>query len=263
MLDRTEAYGLTFAFPAGDQAVGRCLRDYGEFASPGVFLAGQMSAGGSFLDIGANIGSFALPVAARARRVVAIEAHPGLAEILRENVKANTLGNVEVIASAAGAAKGFVSFPVIPLDGELNYGNIGVGMGMDHLVSVPVVTIDAVAPKDTKFIKIDVEGYEVEVMKGAAATLKRTRPAWLVETATNTPENQGILATFQRSGYRTYWFWTPFVTPQAPKAKWSGKFLGDLNVLAVSRDKPGSAWPSSISGFAYLRSFGWGDAILA
>ena len=67
MLDITRAYGLDFLFPKNDMVIGASLRQYGEFARPEVELIvehmGSGPEGSCYIDVGANIGSIALPVA--------------------------------------------------------------------------------------------------------------------------------------------------------------------------------------------------------
>lgn len=111
MIQTTDAYGMTFSYPASDKTIGVCLREYGEFARMGVALAAQSTRGRGFADVGANIGVFSLPVSRTASSVVAIEAHPGIVDLLRRNVQANDRTNIQVIHAAAGAAVGKLSFP--------------------------------------------------------------------------------------------------------------------------------------------------------
>ncbi|PZQ55615.1 MAG: hypothetical protein DI570_22070 [Phenylobacterium zucineum] len=125
----TEAYGFRFAYPSGDTAIGQCLREHGEFSRVGATLAMQISRGRTFVDVGANIGAIALPVARRAARVLAIEAHPQLAAILARNVEENGLRNVEVMHAAAGPTAGVAAFPAASLDGTGNFGTSGFGRG--------------------------------------------------------------------------------------------------------------------------------------
>src|SRR4051812_46304360 len=99
MLEVAEAYGLSFFYPRGDHAVGASLRDHGEFARPESDLICDYlaaAAPGTFIDVGANIGAIALPVAARhpAWRVLALEAHRGLAGVLAANAYGARLFNV-------------------------------------------------------------------------------------------------------------------------------------------------------------------------
>ncbi|WP_296595003.1 FkbM family methyltransferase [Phenylobacterium sp.] len=265
MQETTTAYGLTFEIPPLDTTVGRYLRDYGEFARPGVELAAQLSRGGGFVDVGANIGAFALPVASSAVQVVAIEAHPGLARLLASNVARNGLANVQVVHAAASDTTGIAQFPTAPLDQPLNYGAGGFRSAYP-VEAVPMVTLDEVVPGNTACVKIDVEGHELRVLRGAARVLRSVRPAWLIECP-DTPESKEVMALMIAQHYVTYWFFTPFFTPLAPRNGGAERIQGDINVLAIPAERPQpkgmyravptSPRPSSVKDFPYLAQFGF------
>jgi FkbM family methyltransferase len=188
VLDITRAYNLTFLFPEGDTAVGESLRTYGEFARPEVeFVVDHLrgaAAPGAYVDVGANIGAIALPVAAAGRRtkVIAIEAHRGLAGVLAANALNNQLYNVEVLHAAAGAERGLAEFPSSSLATTTNFGTLGMHLNADlPTEAVRMCTLDEVAPDDTLFVKLDVEGFESEVLKGASRLIETVRPVWLIE----------------------------------------------------------------------------------
>jgi FkbM family methyltransferase len=281
VIDLTRAYGLTFLVPAGDTGVGYCLRTFGEFARPEVDLldAYVRLAGdsvGALLDVGANIGAVSLPVASRNRalRVVAIEAHRGLACVLAANALNNQLHGVEVHPAAAGAAPGLVDFPATRLGERGNLGTLRVGRpGPSE--QVRVVTLDQVAPVNTRIVKLDVEGYEREVLLGASRLLRETRPVWLAEANhQDMPAARELAGVFLAAGYRLFLFFAPFVTPSAPKVSGDTRdwTKGDYNFLALPSGVPNLwdlpelatdlvPWPISAAAFAaafpYLRRYGF------
>lgn len=259
MIRTTDAYGLTFAYPAGDTVVGPCLARYGEFARITTTFMATYGQGGSVIDVGANIGAVALPVSRFVREVIAIEAHPGLASLLALNAKARP--NIRVMHAAAGVQAGEIAFPVIPLADQANFGGGGVGTTSAPVEIIRSLALDDIAPSDLLAVKIDVEGAENDVLIGASNLLSTQRPIFVVEF--NSPAVIGVLAA---AGYRSYWMWEPFVTPMAPKQKWRSRFRGDLSILSIpaERDQPGDmvearegdAAPASTAGFEYLRRFG-------
>lgn len=136
------------------------------------------------LDIGASTGSFTLLARFHPMRVVAFEPAPEVCEILYENVRLNGLeGQVEIHSIALSSADG-TSILKIPLDEHTGLSCLGTPTRFKKWRAVEVVTrrLDSLglAPD---FIKLDVEGWELEVVKGARETLSRTRPPILMESA--------------------------------------------------------------------------------
>ena len=267
MIEIVEAYGFKFAIPAGDQAVGRCLRTYGEFGRVGATFCAQLSAGATFVDVGANVGAYALPVSRQAARVVAIEAQPAICDLLRRNVAENAAGNIEVIAAAAGAEAGVIQVPAADLDADLNFGAIGLHSWRGPTVEAAMVRLDDVAPADTRVVKIDVEGYEGHVLNGAPRLISSVRPYWMIELGADRALCHRLIQGLQESGYRTYWFFDPFVTRRAPRGDPAREgSRGDLSVLAASHEQgqPDGMveightyeWPTTTRGCEYLRGFG-------
>ncbi len=147
--------------------------------------------GGCFYDVGAHIGYYSLlatRLVGKKGRVVAFEPDPSNVAVLHENLSRNALSEVEVISCAVWDQPGKVAFQrsgtehpgessrrgtVVPLSKELSSSRI----------EVEAVTLDVFAqhhPPPT-LIKIDVEGAEIEVLKGARKLISLQRPVWLFE----------------------------------------------------------------------------------
>ncbi|MDB5423358.1 MAG: SAM-dependent methyltransferase [Phenylobacterium sp.] len=269
MLDVAKAYDLDFVFPARDAVIGKSLRDFGEFARPELdALEALLRTGpGAYVDVGANIGAFAVPIAARnpERRVVAIEANRRVANLLAANAVANRLGNLEVIHAAAGANAGVAGFPVPALDTAMNFGAVGFGLEGSEMENVRVCTLDEVAPADARVVKLDVEGFEADVLAGARQVLLKTRPAWMFEWKPG-QASQAVMTTFREAGYALFWFYSPFVTPRAAGVK-AEKFPGDTNVMALPVGFPRpqnvpevtdpTQRPGNSGAYGYLKGYGF------
>lgn len=144
---------------------------------------------GVAIDIGANIGLTALALAALLPqgRVIAVEPSPRTSRALRRTVAANPAGaRIAVEACALGAAPGEAAFH----DAEHSAGSHLLVEGTMRAsalsrVSVPVTTLDrlveAQALSRLDFVKIDVEGFETEVLDGGMASIARFRPGFLIE----------------------------------------------------------------------------------
>lgn len=167
----------------------RAFSEEGDEASSDA-LKRLTQSGATVLDIGANVGVYSMLCARWAGpggRVFAFEPAPAALTLLREHLALNGLAErVEVVAQAVSDKAGEAVFYVHDFSGEnsLNAGfaeRVGAAAGT---VRVPVTTVDEfcqtrnIAPT---LIKIDVEGYELQVLRGARETLKRHQPALLVE----------------------------------------------------------------------------------
>jgi len=179
----------------------RCIfvsRSYepNEFA----LLGGVLEPGMNFMDVGANEGLYTLFAAQRvgaSGRVVAFE--PSLREfrILERNLVENEQGNVTAVRAAASDREGEATLRVAEADhaGQSTLGDFAYPIAQAEGETVSLRRLDSVAeelglcPVDA--IKIDVEGAEVAVLRGAEQTLTRDRPFLLVEVVDAALKGQG------------------------------------------------------------------------
>jgi len=135
------------------------------------FLRAHAPAGGIFVDVGANVGTYALALARHvggSGKVIAIEPHPVTHARLAFNRAASGFTQVSLVAAAAGAS-----------DGELLIETDGDNLGASHVVSgehagnaikVPSLRLQRIlgdAGVDrVDALKIDVEGFEDRVLTG-------------------------------------------------------------------------------------------------
>jgi FkbM family methyltransferase len=125
-----------------------------------------------FFDVGANVGSYTvLAAGAVGARVVAVEPIPSTFEALRANVQLNDLGDrVTLLNVGLGAADDTVTF-TSDLD-AMNHA-LASGESADCAVDVTVTTLDDIAGLVAPaFIKIDVEGFETQLLAGGKATIR-------------------------------------------------------------------------------------------
>jgi FkbM family methyltransferase len=277
VLDVTVAYGLTLAYPAKDTVVGWYLRTFGEFARPELDLLTDYMAHfpepGTYVDVGANIGAICLPLAHRfpAWRVVAIEAHRGLSGVLAANALNNRLENVDWHNAAAGAAAGLVRFPSASLNGRTNFGAMSSRMNDSAVTEdVRACALDDVAPADTRLVKVDVEGFEVEVLRGSSRLLKDIKPVWLLEAKRKDRDAaSAVVEILRANGYRVFMMFAPFATPNHFKpSRIKPPETGDFNFLALPPGAPNLwdlpevgdvtvDWPLGEAAYPYLARYGF------
>ena len=138
----------------------------------------------TFVDIGANVGQHSLFMSGRADRVVAFEPNEEAADQLEANLSLNRLNNVKVLRYALGSTDS---------TGELgsgfkeNSGSRSLTWSLDTSKNSRVQVrqadraITELGVKRVDLLKIDVEGYEKEVLAGLAGTLRRDRSVFLIE----------------------------------------------------------------------------------
>lgn len=165
---------------------------YGAFEPAELAFANTMAAqGGWVFDVGGNVGVFSVSVAqfvAPGARVVAFEPLPGNVARLRENLQRSRLDNVDIAQVAAASAPGETDF--LAADDSAYSGLVAsVEQGRHgRVVRVPLATIDSIWESKGRpgvcFIKLDIEGGELEALRGAAALLQACHPVLMVEAAT-------------------------------------------------------------------------------
>jgi FkbM family methyltransferase len=152
-------------------------------AATRLFFDEHLAPGDVFVDVGAHWGVFALSAATRwpgQVAVIAVEPHPQNVAQLLKSVDFNGLGAaVAVVAAAAGAQRGIEALGCATSMGHTL--DRSAAHAVTGALSVPVVTLDEVlqARGDLAgrrvFLKIDVEGLELEVLHGARALLSGGR----------------------------------------------------------------------------------------
>ncbi|TVS86808.1 FkbM family methyltransferase [Mycobacterium helveticum] len=137
------------------------------------------------LDIGADVGEYTIAMSASSRSVIAFEPRPAQARDLASMFHAVGAA-VRVEAVALSDTSGVATMRLVEsepgrstIDTDNVLGNVN-GSRVTH-VDVPVTRLDDLHLGDIGLMKIDVEGHEFAVLRGAADTLTRNRPAVLVE----------------------------------------------------------------------------------
>ena len=148
--------------------------------------------GGVAIDVGANIGAHTLTMArcvGAGGRVLAFEPNPLVRQVMIRNLALNGITHVDVFECALGSARGSLPLRVPKQDSE-EFSNMGlaslVALETPHdLVTVDVRTLDDVLESENvarvDVIKIDVQGYEMETLRGMRECLARHHPAVVFE----------------------------------------------------------------------------------
>jgi FkbM family methyltransferase len=147
------------------------------------FLLDFLRGGDCFVDVGANVGTYSLLAAATPEvRIVAFEPSSIAFRRLQENVALNKCSPwVEVHREAVGASPAWVSITV----GRDTVNHVVASGDADASEGVVMVSLDEVLAgpeaERVRLIKIDVEGFEEQVLLGAQAVLAIASPVLIVE----------------------------------------------------------------------------------
>jgi FkbM family methyltransferase len=230
----------------GDRYITRSLELYGEFSGLEGRLFEQIVKPGMWVvEAGANIGAHTVPLARLCAPglLYAFEPQQRVFQILCANLALNDVRNVMAWPDALGEAEGQVMMPAVDYGAGGNFGGVSV---LEPGSPTPgqrtrVTSIDALDPPACHLIKIDVEGFEPKVLRGAAATIARCRPLLYVEN--DRPANQQeVISLIHGMGYRLYWHTPPLFDPANPNACRENVFPGivSVNLLCFPAESRGA-----------------------
>jgi len=142
------------------------------------------------LDIGANLGRYTVIAAKKVRnggKVISIEANPAIFELLRKNIQLNELANVIPLNFAVFSEKTKIKFFVNDDLRNNQFGTINsdidnfANKGLERYVYVDANTVDSILSENSieiqevKWMKIDVEGAEFDVIKGSKELISNAK----------------------------------------------------------------------------------------
>jgi len=226
---------------ARDRYVGRSLDLYGEYSEFEVRLFAQfLQPGMSVAEIGANLGALTIPLAklvGPSGAVLALEPQRAMFYLLCANLALNEQFHVRAYRAAMGASAGTVQVPLIDHRREENFGGIGLSDPRPG-EGVAMITLDGLDLPALHLLKVDVEGMEADVLRGAAATIVRHRPILYVEN--DRPQSSAqVIALIDSFGYDAYWHLPPLYNTENFFGLADNVFGGiiSINLLCVPREK--------------------------
>lgn len=135
----------------------------------------------TFIDVGANIGRYSILVAKKGGIVYSFEPLKSNLNSLYNNIKLNDLGNkIKVYEIGLGDKKRKAQISYLPF----KHGEALLVLdtkGKKELVNIDLLDNLKIVPQRNCFLKIDVEGFEYEVLKGAKNFIKKYKPRIIIE----------------------------------------------------------------------------------
>jgi FkbM family methyltransferase len=173
------------------------------------FVRGWFPEGGTAIDVGANYGCYTLSLAKRCGptgRVIAFEPGASVAAILERSVQANGFEQIRIVQAAVSdrSGTGWLRHLHTSELGELAEPGSDEGPGEsvdlvsldDHLAASPVDRLD--------YLKIDAEGAELAVLRGAESSLAAHSPLVMVELIHSGRLNVGLCEALRQHGFDLY-----------------------------------------------------------
>ncbi len=163
---------------------------------------------GTVLDIGANVGFYSCLAASRGKHVLSFEPSPRNLRFLYRNLVENGLQDTEVFP--VGVAKQCGLSRIYGFGGISSFVAGWAQADTSRYSLVPVTTLDAVVAGRFQgkklLIKMDVEGFELDVLAGAAETLKlNPRPTWILEILLRDGVIPGGINSRFLEAFETFW----------------------------------------------------------
>lgn len=167
------------------------------FYAPGRELSALVPTGKLAIDAGANVGVYSYWIARAAHNLLAFEPQPRLAERLASSgIRGLTVHNY-ALSDCEGVAELHVPRALH------SRASLRTLRGPVDIVEVPLITLDSFGLADVGFFKIDVEGHEEPLLRGAEETLHRSSASVYIEIEER--HNQGgldrIVTWFAELGY--------------------------------------------------------------
>ncbi|MFO1163152.1 MAG: FkbM family methyltransferase [Reyranellaceae bacterium] len=225
-------------YNTNDEIIGTMLDLYGEFSEQEDEVFEQiLQPGMTVVEAGANIGAHTLALAQRVGprgRVLAFEPQRFVFQILCANLGLNRLEHVEPRWAGVGSVDGFISVPRLDPSKRVNFGGLSLGREWSG-DRVPLVKLDSLDLPACHLLKIDVEGMEVEVIRGAADLIRRHAPMIYTEND-RADKSPALIEQLLTMGYRCYWHLPPYVRVPNFRGNDDNRFPGliSVNMLCVS-----------------------------
>lgn len=244
--------------PLFDRYVTLSLLLYGEYSPrEAALLSSWLRPGDTAVDVGANLGTLTLAMArsvGETGRVIAFEPQAAIHGCLQQTLADSGIGHVELHRRAVGATAGRAVVPQLDLGQAANFGGVSIADAGDSVGEmerggdmVELVCLDDLELPACRLLKIDVEGRELDVLRGASGLIGRCRPLIVVEC--DRPDRLAPLrALLREHGYRVFRHEPPLFDAanhrNCPHDAFPRIVSGNLLALPEGEEPPADARPA-------------------
>lgn len=232
-------------YDVGPIYVGKCLDLYGQYSEGEVALMRTLlREGDTAIDVGANIGALTVPMAGivgESGRVYAIEFDRDTFNILCANLALNGIRNVRpmnaLVAGGDSASVGPIGGGA-PNNGAAPNGGTAQSGESD---AVSAVALDSLPLEACDFVKIDVDGGELDVLRSGEMQIERYRPFLYFENELRERSSALLAFVIGTLGYDVYFHPTPLFEPDNyfgnPVNHWAPTEFVSMMMLGVPRER--------------------------
>jgi FkbM family methyltransferase len=208
-LERLVVEEFAFVVSKYDTCVSDCLRTgklFEQFLLS--FVKQFIPEDKNILDIGANIGVHSVIYSNYTKKTVyAFEPQPKVFDLLEKNIKGNNCKNI--VPHMFGASSQNTTFFMNAVyDQKINQGAFRIkekDSPEEMGITIQCKVLDELNLQDIGYIKMDVEGHELEALEGLTNTINRYRPSLMIEIHDSSPTKSETLDFIKKHGYTKFW----------------------------------------------------------
>ena len=240
----TTTKGTRFLTNPLDTYVGKSIEIYGEWSHGEIVALGVLlKPDSNVVEVGSNIGAHTVFIARDIcphGKVFAFEPRRLIFQMLCANIALNGIANVHAHELALGSREQTITEGRFPVAENVNAGAFAIGSIAGDEETIAMRTLDSFAPKLPRIdlIKADVEGFELEVLRGAEALIRRDRPILYLEN--DRPElSRNLLQHVAELGYDIWWHVIPLFRPDNLACTMANVFgdVASFNILCAPRER--------------------------
>jgi FkbM family methyltransferase len=246
-----------------DQYMTTSFVKYGEYSDAEIELLQQVLSffDGNIIEVGANIGSHSVPLAqyaaGRNNFLYVFEPQPVIFQQLCTNLCLNALFNVKAMPYACSDQKGSVYFNAIDYTKSNNFGGIEMheheheintselsqinqtnSSIMQEVTCIQLDDLPELHAQKIALLKIDVEGFELNAIKGATQIIQKHRPALYLEND-RVHNSKALIEYIWQQGYDLWWHIPQLFNPNNFYQNTDNIFgnVASFNMIALPKER--------------------------
>jgi len=216
--------------------IGKCFELYGQYSESEVaMMRNFVREGDTVIDVGANIGDLTLPLARMVSErgtVYAIESNPDTFNILCANLALNGIRSVKPVNAFVATNESV----------DTSGGGWGKYAYVSERWATNFIALDSLDLPTCSFIKIDVDGKELEVLRSGEMLIERHRPMLYFENDVREGSAELLAFTMETLGYDLYWHPAPIFDESNyygnPVNHWAPRNVASQMVLGIPKERP-------------------------